>query len=174
MFFNNKKKPVAVKNRKREEVNPFINRPPHINIDDEPAELFDYYADDVHPTFDVPSHHHTHDYKKSSEFSLFNSPAVGSASCFIEHSEDPERWDENCFGVMIDVDNPAFQRAFRDVTVYDKDLNIIADKSNIGAIGFAVSEDYARPVVDAVDSMNSIIRCKYNQIYGLQKDIVNM
>lgn len=114
------------------------------------------------------------DKTRSAQVAVFDSPVVGAVSCFIEHSDDPEKWDENCYGAMIDVDNPAFQKAVQDITIYDKDLNIIADKSNIGAIGFAVKEEYARPMVDAVDSLNSIIRCKYNQIYGLQKNIVEL
>ena len=103
--------------------------------------------------------------------SIFNSPIAGSCAVFVNHN--PKDANDSNFGLMIDVDNPAFQEACQDITVYDKDMNVIGDKGNIAAVGITFKEEYARPVVDGIESVTSSLRVKYNQIYGLQRSIID-
>ncbi len=170
MFFKKKVEPSKVVKPL-----PFVRA----DINDTPHRCFDggpcyHYEDDLFDTHPYHEEKHNPEPELIRQVSVFDSPVVGSAAVFIDHFDDPSlSYDYNRFGIMVDVDNKAFRQAIDDITVYDKDLNVIADKSNIAAIGISVKEDYARPVVDVVDSITSIIRCKYNEIYSLQRNIID-
>ncbi|MBR6289350.1 MAG: hypothetical protein IKR19_08445 [Acholeplasmatales bacterium] len=158
----------------KKKVTPQHHTPTHINM---PEHMTFDNPKGYHPDFDPAEYkddeykpHKHHDDSFSSIVSLFSSPVVGSHAVFIDHSDiNPE---VNNFGIAIRVDDPAFQKACQDITIYDNDMNVIGTKDNISVIGFDFNEEYARPVVDAIDSMTSVIRNKYNQIYGLQHTIV--
>ncbi len=146
-----------------------IRKPASLNI---PKELHpEFRPVQEYPVGDLEDYTNKNAPDSAKLLSIYNSPIAGSCATYVDH--DPEDIDNNTFGFMIDIDNPAFQQACRDLTIYDRDMNVIGTQDNVGAIGVTFKEDYARPIVDMMESTTAALRVKYNQIYDLQKAIID-